>query len=349
MTSEPQIPSKSVSIYRSIHLCPNHSEPTSPLARLPPLLPWSVSQSNSGLSNLRLGRNSVKLSLPLGTFERLWPAQVHIEVRSELERPMADTSAELTLLTSLPPQPVRPSQWDTVTPAANGHARPAEPIPHSSQSGGSLSAANLPGERQSLSGISLRAFALGLAFGLSASASLYLLLSRSLIWRSPFFLAILSLFHFLEFFTTARYNTAFATTSAFLLSSNGVAYNAAHTLAMLETTISHYLLPYPSYLPDLVGSYLLFVGFVLLILGQLTRSMAMAQAGKNFNHTVQIRKAAGHQLVTTGIYSVLRHPSYFGFFWWGLGSQIVLGNPICFAAYSVVLWKFFSVRIRSTS
>ena len=82
-----------------------------------------------------------------------------------------------------------------------------------------------------------------------------------------------------------------------------------------------------------------------MLVGQFTRSIAMAEAGANFNHTVQQRRAKGHELVTTGVYSVLRHPSYFGFWWWGLGSQVVLGNVVCFVGYSAVLWIFFRKRI----
>jgi len=36
---------------------------------------------------------------------------------------------------------------------------------------------------------------------------------------------------------------------------------------------------------------------------------------------------------------------YFGYFWWGLGTQIVMGNPVCFVGYAVVLWRFFERRI----
>lgn len=71
----------------------------------------------------------------------------------------------------------------------------------------------------------------------------------------------------------------------------------------------------------------------------------MSQAGSNFNHTVQQQRKSGHELVTQGLYGVLRHPSYFGFWWWGLGTQMVLGNAICFVGYAVVLWRFFSGRI----
>ena len=90
---------------------------------------------------------------------------------------------------------------------------------------------------------------------------------------------------------------------------------------------------------------LLVVGFAMLVIGQATRTMAMAHAGSNFNHLVQMKKKQGHELVTDGIYAWLRHPSYFGFWWWGLGTQVVLGNWVCLVGYAVVLWRFFRGRI----
>ena len=90
------------------------------------------------------------------------------------------------------------------------------------------------------------------------------------------------------------------------------------------------------------------LGILFILVGQYTRSAAMATAGKSFNHVVQSTKKDDHVLITTGIYSFLRHPSYFGFFWWGLGTQLVLGNHICFLAYTIILWKFFATRIFST-
>jgi len=71
----------------------------------------------------------------------------------------------------------------------------------------------------------------------------------------------------------------------------------------------------------------------------------MAQAGSNFNHTVQMKRKEGHELVTHGIYAWLRHPSYFGFWWWSLGTQVVLGDGLCLVAYAIVLWRFFNGRI----
>jgi protein-S-isoprenylcysteine O-methyltransferase len=104
------------------------------------------------------------------------------------------------------------------------------------------------------------------------------------------------------------------------------------------------LWPDTKWLPFPVTRLLLGLGIVLV--GQTVRSVAMVQAGRSFNHMVQQRRNSGHVLVTEGIYGWLRHPSYFGFFWWALGTQVVMGNLVSFVGYAVVLWRFFSGRIR---
>ncbi|KOS45154.1 hypothetical protein ACN38_g3923 [Penicillium nordicum] len=214
-----------------------------------------------------------------------------------------------------------------------------------------------PDGKMSLAGISLRAMLLGTSLGLLASLSLFLsTVYQTPLWRVPFFVASLSLFHFLEFYVTAQYNTRYATVSAFLLSSNGWAYNIAHGSAIVECLVSHIFWPGQTAVGRLVTvtepffgssvSLLLVAGFVFLLIGQVIRTLAMAQAASNFNHHVQSQHQEGHILVNTGLYRYLRHPSYFGFFWWGLGTQLVLGNIVCFVGYSLVLWRFFSSRIK---
>ena len=231
---------------------------------------------------------------------------------------------------------------------ANGHASSSQ----------SSTQPPTPDPEKALFAISLRAFILGFGFGVSLLSALILIIQQnSPLWRAPFFLTVLSLFHFLEYYTTARYNPPAASISAFLLSQNGSAYNIAHTLALLECLLRHYcalqypqwkyLQPMNTYLwPELQMAWLT-LGFVLLVVGQASRTMAMVQAGTNFSHVVQSRKKEGHVLVTDGIYHWLRHPSYFGFFWWGIGTQVVMGNLLCLVGYNVVLWRFFRHRIDS--
>lgn len=52
-----------------------------------------------------------------------------------------------------------------------------------------------------------------------------------------------------------------------------------------------------------------------------------------------------YMLYSLCILRIMRHPSYFGFFWWALGAQLLLLNPVCFVGFILVLQKFFSDRI----
>ncbi|KAL4726306.1 farnesyl cysteine-carboxyl methyltransferase [Fusarium chlamydosporum] len=203
------------------------------------------------------------------------------------------------------------------------------------------------GQPKSLSGIAMRAFCLGIALASSAIAMVtILIMTSSPAWRVPFFLFALSAFHFLEFWTTAEKNTLVASIGSFLLTANWPGYAIAHSAAFLECAIVNVCFPERNWAPFGTGHLLLIVGLLMVTVGQYVRSVAMLEAGASFNHHVQTRKKDSHELVTSGIYSIFRHPSYFGFFYWGLGTQLVMGNVLCFFAYAFVLWKFFSVRIK---
>ena len=81
------------------------------------------------------------------------------------------------------------------------------------------------------------------------------------------------------------------------------------------------------------------------LLGQAVRLAALATCGEHFAHRVATQKPQHHRLVTTGVYSVLRHPSYCGWFWWSVGTQLVLGTPLCVVAYAAASYRFFAARI----
>ena len=91
--------------------------------------------------------------------------------------------------------------------------------------------------------------------------------------------------------------------------------------------------------------------------------MAMIQASTNFSHMVAHNKVMGHRLVKEGVYAYdrlpapperiltsdhrwFRHPSYTGFFYWAVGTQMVLQNHVCFVIFTFLLWRFFYFRIR---
>ncbi|KAF2400591.1 ICMT-domain-containing protein [Trichodelitschia bisporula] len=227
-----------------------------------------------------------------------------------------------------PSPPTSPSQ------SHHEHWRPEQPNPLR---------IILPDGSHSLSKASVLSFALGTLLGTSAlTALLTATLTTSPLWRPPFFLSCLCIFHFLEYHAHARWSPKMAKIDAFLLTSNGLAYAAAHTAAMIECILTGIF--YPSW--QRWPAPVITLGFGLVLLGQTLRTAAIATAGPNFNHRVQTRRREGHALVTHGVYSILRHPSYFGFFWWALGTQVVCGNAGCLVLYTVVLWRFFNSRIK---
>lgn len=73
-------------------------------------------------------------------------------------------------------------------------------------------------------------------------------------------------------------------------------------------------------------------GIIIILIGIVIRFIAIKQLGRFFTVDVTIRE--NHQLLQTGFYSVLRHPSYSGallsFLGFGLSLNNWLGIPIAF-------------------
>lgn len=154
-----------------------------------------------------------------------------------------------------------------------------------------------------------------------------------------FYIILLSTFHFSEYFVTSLTNPATLSLSSFLIDQSS-AYAIAISSSFVEYLLEAYLVP--DFKKFNVISML---GLVMAISGELIRKSAMFTAGKNFTHFISVTKSPEHELVTHGIYSVFRHPSYAGWFYWAIGSQIMLLNPICVALFTVISYKFFKDRI----
>ncbi|KAG1752685.1 Isoprenylcysteine carboxyl methyltransferase family-domain-containing protein [Suillus paluster] len=156
-----------------------------------------------------------------------------------------------------------------------------------------------------------------------------------------FFLAAWSGFHWGEFAVTAGWNRDKCSVDSFLLD-NGPMYHVANGTALVEYLITLYFKPSLKAHP-----YISTIGIIMTVVGQTLRAAAMIQASTNFSHIVAFRKLPSHQLVTHGVYSIFRHPSYAGFFYWALGTQLVLQNPVSSIGFVIVLWNFFSRRIKA--
>eukprot|EP01060_Flectonema_neradi_P000730 TRINITY_DN10454_c2_g2_i1.p1 TRINITY_DN10454_c2_g2~~TRINITY_DN10454_c2_g2_i1.p1 ORF type:complete len:257 (+),score=41.12 TRINITY_DN10454_c2_g2_i1:68-772(+) len=153
----------------------------------------------------------------------------------------------------------------------------------------------------------------------------------------------IALFHQGEYSCMAYYRPREFSVKSFLLPGVGASrnYNVAMAVAALEYVIEWFLFP------RLKQNHLKvsIAGGVLMMFAAIVRIAAMVQCGSNFSHVIEDEKRESHKLVTSGLFSVLRHPSYFGWFYWSISTQIVLLNPVSFLLYTAAAWTFFHQRI----
>lgn len=186
---------------------------------------------------------------------------------------------------------------------------------------------------------------LGLGLGLICGLHLcVILLSQAASIPLPYsqwsaYVCLLCFFHASEWYVTAVYRPSELSYRSWIIN-HSVAYTFATLGGAAEFWLEYLLVPW------LKGGLLWVVLMCILSAGALgIRVAGMVTAGKNFDHVVMTKKAECHDLVTTGVYSWLRHPAYFGWFYWVIAGQLLLANPLCTCAFAYVSHKFFSSRI----
>jgi len=155
-----------------------------------------------------------------------------------------------------------------------------------------------------------------------------------------FYLFFLSIFHTWEYIYVALFHPQELSIDSFLLN-----HSNEYSIALISSW-AEYIVE-RLFMPSSKGHWpILVIGVLICLGGQIIRILAMYTAGKNFHHQIRLERDKSHKLVCSGIYSLLRHPSYFGWFYWSIGTQIILLNPICFCGFAFYSWRFFYERIR---
>ena len=168
-----------------------------------------------------------------------------------------------------------------------------------------------------------------------------------MLWQWCTYIICLCTFHSFEFFITAIYNPTQATSDSYLIN-HSTTYTTAAIMSWMEfwirfgCVVRRVPLLHSFHLPHSVS----YIGVVVVVTAQCIRSIAMATAGESFNHMIQTSKKQNHTLITNGIYRIFRHPSYVGFFYWSISTQLVLGNIVHAVLYTLASWTFFSRRIQ---
>lgn len=183
--------------------------------------------------------------------------------------------------------------------------------------------------------VASKAFILGSSFLVSA-VLLWQTFNMSLFsTRAYIYIISTSIFYMLEFMTTAIYNNEAVDDDSFIL--NDIELHAVHVASLVESWFVHKSLKY--------HQFAFWTGLATILASQFCRTWSMYTAGTSFNHYVQKEKSQKHVLVQNGIYSIFRHPSYFGFFWWFVGCQFLLQNFVTGFIGGYKLQRFFEARI----
>lgn len=153
------------------------------------------------------------------------------------------------------------------------------------------------------------------------------------------YMVVVAFFHFSEYLTVALFNPCALSVDSFLIN-HGFAYTLAFVLSWLEFWIEYGIFVGVGWVS--VFNYL---GLMMCVSGEILRKTAMITAGVSFNHIIQSERRRSHTLITHGVYSLVRHPSYLGWFMWSVGTQLVLFNPVCVFGYAVTTWVFFKRRV----
>ncbi|BFU22605.1 prenyl cysteine carboxyl methyltransferase, putative [Entamoeba histolytica HM-1:IMSS-B] len=153
------------------------------------------------------------------------------------------------------------------------------------------------------------------------------------------FMCLLFLYHFFEF-TSSVYPRPYQSSLHDFMLFHSPPFMCAFALSIIEYYVEKW------YFPSIKNHIYISIGFTFVALFfQSFRTIAMYVAGSNFNHYIETSHRQDHVLVTNGIYHYLRHPSYFGWFWWSVTTQIVMLNPLSTILYSIAAWYFFYKRI----
>lgn len=123
---------------------------------------------------------------------------------------------------------------------------------------------------------------------------------------------------------------------------SGVPFNILSLVIRLATSAFHVFLVFQllgvAILPydNLLSSRLL--GISLVMLATFIYYIARKQLGTNWSHAAEYQIKQSHTLVTTGIYSYIRHPIYLAFLLSGLGVQFIVGSYLLLLFSIVLPW-----------
>lgn len=152
------------------------------------------------------------------------------------------------------------------------------------------------------------------------------------------------MFYAVFFFHVSEYLLAIACHGKSKVTTESLLISKDYVLAMVFA-VTEYVIEL-HYFPKLKENQLISnLGFFMVIFGETIRKLAILTAKRAFTHVIQRYHEEHHKLITYGVYGIVRHPGYTGFFIWSVGTQIMLCNPVSSVAFAIIAWGFFYNRI----
>lgn len=167
-----------------------------------------------------------------------------------------------------------------------------------------------------------------------------ILFTNTIYYQILLYFITLCIYHYAEFFSELFFHFKDLQKDAFLIYENKM-WVISTLSSFAESIIGTFF--FHKYKNNVI---IFLVGLIMTIVGQYFRIAALFTGKTNFTHKIQYNKRKNHVLVKHGVYSICRHPSYFGFFIWSVGIEIMCENPICTVAFTYILFKFFKNRIQ---
>jgi len=150
---------------------------------------------------------------------------------------------------------------------------------------------------------------------------------------------MIALYHMWEWSYVSLFHGDELTGDSFLIN-HSVEWLAAWAFGISEYFIEHLIWP------DMKSRWFIILpAWIIVAAGQGLRTVSMYQAGSNFAHMIEEEARDDHKLVTSGVYSFSRHPSYLGWFWWTIGMALLLADPLAVIGFAGASWYFFKDRI----
>lgn len=193
--------------------------------------------------------------------------------------------------------------------------------------------------------VTLRAVICGLFLAHSTHLLFFTCWPLDRVWALAFLSGSFGYLYSSEYLVTAIFNRNNLSHRSFIMD-----ISPLFTVFIFWLIIEHLLILcfWPNFLSCQSAHRVAIYGLFQWLIAEILRKSSMIQLGGNFKVEIEKNSNKGDstsELVSRGIYSLARHPSYVANFLHVTGLVLVLRVPVCFVLFVPLVWLFFARRI----